>query len=258
MAQRSTRRRRTKNTKGFTLLEVLVAVAILAMSLTSLLSSQMAGLRATDQARMLSTVSFLAEYQLVEIEWVLKEEGGWGTDDRTFEGDFGEQGWPNVTYNCVADLIEMPDYSVLQQAADGADSGDGGGVGGYNVQDAGETAFDTLGMVWPIVKEAIENSLRKSWCTVRWTRDDTKPKQQGAETLCGEDEYECLTVATFWTDPTALTQLPTLGGEASEEDDSRDGPDGGGGGGAGPGGGGAGGGRGGEGPAMPPSRGGIR
>ncbi|MCH9683073.1 MAG: prepilin-type N-terminal cleavage/methylation domain-containing protein, partial [Deltaproteobacteria bacterium] len=34
-------------TRGFTLLEVLVAVAILSISLSSLLSSQMASLRAT-------------------------------------------------------------------------------------------------------------------------------------------------------------------------------------------------------------------
>src|SRR5690606_2734268 len=72
---------------GFTLLEVLVAVAILSLSLTSLLGSQMASLRATDQARQLSSVAFLAERQLVEIEYELKIDG-WGNDDQTFEGDF--------------------------------------------------------------------------------------------------------------------------------------------------------------------------
>ena len=45
---------------------------------------------------------------------------GWGTADRTFDGDFSDQGWPNVTYECVADLIEMPDYSALQAAAAGS------------------------------------------------------------------------------------------------------------------------------------------
>lgn len=223
------RRSPSRGAHGFTLLEVLVAVAILSMSLTSLLSSQMAGIKATDQARMLSSVSFLAEYQLVEIEWILKEEGGWGTDDRTFEGDFSDQGWPDVTYQCVVDLIEMPDYQALQQAADGADEdGDGGGgIGGYDVQDAGETAFDTLGMVWPIIKEAIENSIRKSWCTVRWPGGKKKKKfgaSTGDGTQCADDEFNCLSVATFWTDPTALTQLPTLGGEVDETDDTQDGP----------------------------------
>ena len=258
--------RRPANAAGFTLLEVLVAVAILAMSLTSLLSSQMAGLRATNKARMLSTVAFLAEYQLIEIEWMLKEEGGWGNDDRTFEGDFSDQGWPSVSYQCVVDLIEMPDYTQLQAAADAADTDDGGGIGGYDVQDAGETAFDTLGMVWPIVKNAIENSIRKSWCTVRWTLDGETRKSQQDDTLCGESEFECMTVATFWTDPAALLNLPAAGGEVTEDDDLRDGGGAGGGGsgagGSGRGGGGGGGkgaiGGGGLGPATPPSQRGGR
>lgn len=258
-------------TGGFTLLEVLVAVAILALSLTSLLSSQMASLRATDQARLYSSVAFLAEYQLVEIEWMLKEEfqgtGGWGNDDRTFEGDFADQNWASVTYVCVVDLIEMPEYTQLQQAADAADT-DGAGVGGYNVQDAGEQAFDTLGMVWPIIKEAIEQSIRKSWCTVRWTRDGSLRRSQGDGTLCGDDEIDCMTVMTFWTDPSRLTQLPSLGGEAEDGDEQSDpnapgggGRDPGGGGrdpGGGAGGGGGRGGIGGPGPAMPPSQRGKR
>lgn len=267
-------RRSAKGAQGFTLLEVLVAVAILSISLTSLLQSQVASLRATEEARMLSTVSFLAEYQLIDIEWQLKVEAGaaaqagtgddtvggpgisgWGSDDRTFDGDFADQGWPNVTYECVVDLIEMPDYTALAAAADAAGSDDG--IGGYDVQDAGEQTFDTLGMVWPIVKEAIENSIRKSWCTVRWNRDpEKKPKFNGS--LCSDEEVTlgtCLSVATFWTNPSALTQLPSLGGETTEEDDTRD-DDGSGGNGAG-GGGGRGGGNGGGGggkinPAIQP------
>jgi len=244
------RTRATETSGGFTLLEVLIAVAILSMSLTSLLQSQLAGIKATDQARMLSTVAFLAEYQLIETEWILKEEGEWGNADRTFEGDFSEQGWPSVSYICVVDLIEMPDYSALQQAADAADSG-GSVAGEYDVQDAGENAFDTLGMVWPIVKEAIENSIRKSWCTVRWTKDGSVRKKQKDGPECEESDHNCMTIATFWTDPVALTQLPTLGGEVDETDDTEDGDGGGAGGAGGAGGSGKGGTRGTRNPSIP-------
>ena len=44
---------------GFTLLEVLIAVAILSLSLTSLISSQMASIRSTAYARELSVVVLL-------------------------------------------------------------------------------------------------------------------------------------------------------------------------------------------------------
>jgi Tfp pilus assembly protein PilV len=211
-------------------LEVLVAVAILALSLTSLISSQIASIRATAQARDLSTVVFLAEAKLIDVEYELIEEGGWGDADQTFTGDFSDEGWPSVTYICVADLIEMPDYNQLVAAEGAADTDGFGGVGGTNMQDAGDAAFDTIGMVWPMIKEAIEQSIRKSWCTVRWESDiGGKRRTQGDEQFCGEDENNCLTLMTFWTDPTKLMQLPSAGGEAGEDDEGED-DDGGGGG----------------------------
>ncbi len=216
--------------KGFTLLEVLVAVAILSISLASLLSSQIAAIRATGQARMLSVVGFLAESQLVEIEWQLKQDG-WGLDDQTFDGDFSDEDWPGVRYVCVVDLIEMPDYNQLVEAKDAADT-EGSSEDLYGVQDTGDQAFSALAMVWPVVKEAIEQSIRKSWCTVRWTTDGSQKKSRlGDDHLCGEEEINCMTVATFWTDPQKLSQLPALGGEADESDDTEEGQNGDGGGG---------------------------
>ena len=89
----ATGRKAAARRRGFTLLEVLVAVAILSLSLTSLLSSQMAALRATDQARHYSSVVFLAESQLVEIEWQLRQDG-WGVDEHAglVGGDLGHAG----------------------------------------------------------------------------------------------------------------------------------------------------------------------
>ncbi len=234
---------------GFTLLEVLVAVAILSISLTSLLTSQMNALRATRYAQSITAMAFLAESKLIDIEWQIKEfEDGWGDNDKEFEGDFSEEGWPEVTYKCVADMIEMPDYSVLQRSADAADNAETQ-ESGIDTQDVGEQAFDSLGMVWPIIKEAIERAIRKAHCTVYWKDGNI------------EQDFR---VDTFWTDPAALTQLPALGGEEGEEGDTEDGEDGdgsapGGGGGAGggaPGGRTPGGGGGIGGPANIPSRGG--
>ncbi len=193
---------------GFTLLEVLVAVAILSISMTSLLTSQMNALRATRYAQSITAMAFLAESKLVDIEWEIKElDDGWGDNDKEFEGDFSEEGWPDVTYKCVADMIEMPDYSAMQRAVDASENAETPS-GGVDVQDAGEQAFDSLGMVWPIVKEAIERAIRKAYCTVYWT--DGKIQRE-------------FRVDTFWTDPTALQQLPSLGGEQGDDEDGDDG-----------------------------------
>ncbi|MEM7160340.1 MAG: prepilin-type N-terminal cleavage/methylation domain-containing protein [Myxococcota bacterium] len=228
MASVPGKRRASARGRGFTLLEVLVAVAILSLSLTSLLGSQMASLRATDRARQLSSVVFLAESKLVDIEWELKQDQGWGLDDQTFDGDFSEEGWPDVEYVCTVDLIEMPDYNQLIEAKDASEDTDGDDSA---YQDAGDQAFGALGIVWPVVKEAIEQSIRKSWCTVRWSpdgRDVNLPDDPD----CGDAEQGCITVMTFWTDPEKLKQLPSLGGEAEEGDDiPDDGGDGGAGGG---------------------------
>lgn len=244
----------TRGGAGFTLLEVLVAVAILSITLTSLLSSQIASMRATDQARRLSSVAFLAEGQLIEIEWQLKHDG-WATDDQTFEGDFAEDGWPDVEYVCVVDLIEMPDYNELMEAKQSAETDDEDSLG---YMDAGDQAFGALGMVWPIVKEAIEQSIRKAWCTVRWSPDG-RPKRQSDEWECAETENECMSVATFWTDPEKLKTLPQLGGEDDGEEDGEEdggGKDPAGGGGRGPGGTEGGGGKPGLNPSIPSGPGG--
>ncbi len=193
-------------TGGFTLLEVLIAIAILALSMTSLLSSQMASIRATRYARGVSVAAFLAESKLLEIEDEMTFEG-WGTDDKTFDGDFSEDGSPDVRYACLVDFVEIPDFNTLQQAKEQIDT-DGGGAGpAAFVAGQDDQTFSALGMVWPIVKGAIEMSIRKVSCTVTWTD--------------GAIEHD-FKVETFWTDPKALTQLPQTG-ETSEDDDTRDG-----------------------------------
>lgn len=229
------------NAGGFTLLEVMIAVAILSISLTSLLSSQMTALKATRYAQGVSAAAFLAEQQLIEMEWQLRRDG-WSDFDQELEGDFSEQGWDDITYKCIADKIELPEYSQIQAMVDAGGSDDGSQDG---VQDAGEQAFGMLGMVWSIVKSAVEESIRKASCTVYW--------QDGAIT------YD-VQVATFWTDMDRLNALPQLGGDAGEEGEGEEGggtPGPGttpGGGGAGPGGPGSRPGGGISGPMAPPSQ----
>jgi type II secretion system protein I len=193
--------RRIGGVAGFTLLEVLVAVAILAVMLTSLLGSQLNSMLATRYARDISVAALLAEWQLVELETQIRKEG-FVNSDVELDGDFGEQGWDEFEWACKVHFVEIPDYNQLVDVKDEAD--EQSGTQDDNMLSAGDQMFGALGLVWPIVKEAIESSIRKVTCTVTWTT--------------GKVDYE-YDVQTFWTNPDALKQLPGAGGEFTDADD---------------------------------------
>lgn len=207
---------RRRRDGGFSLLEVMIAVAILGLSMSSLLVSQMASIRATRYAQELTAVAFLAEYQLLELEWLMEKDGGWVPQDRNYEGTFSEQGWPGVRYKCVVDFLEIPDYSKIQAARDA--KARQANPTGVKSRTAADQAFTMLGVVWPMVKAAIEQSIRKVYCTVTWKE--------------GKIDHS-LKVSTFWTEPERLTTIPKMGGEALPGEEDAEGGGAGGAGGAG-------------------------
>ena len=78
--------KRNNNTSGFTLLEVLVAMAILATGLVALLESHAFSIQSSEYARKMTIAMSLARYKITEIEI-----GGFpsiGTEDGDFQEDF--------------------------------------------------------------------------------------------------------------------------------------------------------------------------
>lgn len=229
---------------GFTLLEVLIALAILAISLSSLMGSQMAAMSATRYARDITAAALLAEQLIIDLEFKHREEG-WTSSDVDVNGDFSEFGYDEHEWVCTIHFIEMPEYNQLMEAKEGAD--EAAGTDDDNIMDGGDQAFGALGMVWAMVKSAIENSIRKVDCTVTWPQGDLTQE---------------FSIQTFWTDPQGLTGgLPQAGGETTDESDPSGADEGSGtsgtsGSSGGRGGGGGRGGISGAGPMLPPSLGG--
>jgi general secretion pathway protein I len=93
-------------TGGFTLLEVMVAIAILAIALTSLLSSQSQSMLAADESEFSIATAFLAEKKMAEL---LAE----GTDLPETSGDFGES---HPQYLWRAEIVDADffDNELLQ------------------------------------------------------------------------------------------------------------------------------------------------
>mgnify|MGYP001053256221 CR=1 FL=1 len=99
--------RRSEYCKGFTLLEVMIAVAILAASLTALLSAVNGGVIASGSSRDLTTAMFLAERKLSEIEL-----GGYPPEGET-EGDFGDE-YPRFNYKLRVATPEVFSFLLVE------------------------------------------------------------------------------------------------------------------------------------------------
>jgi general secretion pathway protein I len=95
------------NLRGFTLLEVMVSIAILAIALTALLGSQSQSMMAADEADFAVNSAFLARKKLVEL---LAE------DDNLIDssGDFGDS-HPTYLWRVEVEDADFSEVELLQE-----------------------------------------------------------------------------------------------------------------------------------------------
>ena len=105
---------------GFTLLEVMIAVAILSITLVTLLSVVTSNMRATRHARLTTTATFLARGKMVELEDQVLENG-FSTDDESAEGTFKEQDHPEFRWDSIIERVELPADAALKQRDEATD-----------------------------------------------------------------------------------------------------------------------------------------
>lgn len=88
----------TMRNKGFTLLEILIAVSILAIALTAVFKAHSQSIAVTEEAKFNSIAPFLAQLRLAELE------NGISRDLTGGEGDFGDA-YPGYRWQAtVADV----------------------------------------------------------------------------------------------------------------------------------------------------------
>jgi len=106
--------------RGFTLLEVMVALAILGFALAVLIKSTAQNINASEQSHMMGIATDLARGKMYDIEEKLLKEGFTDTDQsQTDLKPFDEEGWPNIFYSYKVDQVELPDFDQLQAMAQG-------------------------------------------------------------------------------------------------------------------------------------------
>ena len=87
-----------KSLRGFTLLEVMVAMAIIAIALTAVLGSQSQSLSLASEAKFNTTAALLAQSKMAEIEAEKPE------DLTSDSGDFGED-YPGYRWDKSVDDV---------------------------------------------------------------------------------------------------------------------------------------------------------
>lgn len=180
------RRLRQKNA-GFTLLEVMVAVAILAISLTAIFSSEAGAIKVHHRARKTTVGTMLARCKMAEVEQLLAEEGLPAIEEVGSDGCCEHAEVPGYSCDWAVTLVELPEPE-LEGDALGFDDEDGeageagaegvaqgasmedilggtspGGMGGGDVM--GEMAMQ---YAYPVLRPSIEEQVRRITVTVRW------------------------------------------------------------------------------------------
>ena len=92
---------------GFTLLEVMVAMAILAIALVAVLNLQTQSISMANEARLATTASMLAQSKIAEIESI-----GGVTSSGDFGEDFPNYRWEVTTTNTNFKYLEKTDLAV--------------------------------------------------------------------------------------------------------------------------------------------------
>jgi len=102
---------------AFTLIEVLIALIILAMSLSVLLSAQSASMAAAGRSRDLTVGTLLARSKMIDIEKKLADEG-FSTGIVDDDGDFGDEGFKDVKWKYKVSEVEL-DISLISELCQG-------------------------------------------------------------------------------------------------------------------------------------------
>jgi general secretion pathway protein I len=136
----------TGRARGFTLLEVMVAMAILSMALVTTFEVVGGALQNHVRARQIETATLLARAKLVELE-AGYEEDGFRDFDQEDEGTFEAQGHREVRWQvkAVKPTVELGPEGVVK-ALTGAEGGLAGllGLGGQGGSGAGGAGSSAL------------------------------------------------------------------------------------------------------------------
>jgi general secretion pathway protein I len=206
---------RARRQAGFTLVEVMIALAILAMGLVSLLVFTANNLRQTSMVADEQVAVDLARGKIYDLEEETLADG-FQELDQTREGDFAEEGRPRFRWEATIVPIRLPeDPSAMLRLFSGAadpnapvDPNDPAATAAAATTTAATEPEDDGGLsagfstFYPILKGAFEEGIRKITLKVMWQ-------------TAGQDQQ--LAVSYYVTDPLAVNRAIPGSGQPADE-----------------------------------------
>jgi len=92
--------------KGFTLLEVMVALSILALALVTISGINATAFESSNYAKWVTVSTLLARGKMLDVEEKLRKDG-FGEADRDYNGDFSEEGYPAIKWQAACREVEI-------------------------------------------------------------------------------------------------------------------------------------------------------
>ncbi len=191
--------------RGFTLLEVIVAVGILGLALTAIFASESGALRTSARANHYHIATLLARCKMGEIEEQVLREGFPAIDDR--ETDECCEGAEVEGYTCEWSIVPVvlpnnPELAgnqngetspTLRQSASGEDVasralGQVGTAGDFLAGGGNRGGLEglLLQLAVPALTPAIEQQVRRVSVEVRWNEGDSRRTIDVAQFLVNE------------------------------------------------------------------------
>ena len=196
---------------GFTLVEVMIALAILSVALVGMMAETATNIRITQEVSARGNVVDLLRGKVYDIEAELMKDG-FQDLDQSSDGDFSDEGYGDITWEAQVEKIEIPGLNALttMQGAEGEEGGEAGasgsplvdlmaGFGGGLGSDGAEGA-SFIASQFEMLTRVLEASIRKVTVSAKWK--------------VGGEAYD-MVVAIYLTDPNAIDKV--LQGFGSEE-----------------------------------------
>jgi general secretion pathway protein I len=176
--------------EGFTLLEVMIAVAILSIGLVAIFSSEVGAMNIGNRARRTDMATLLARCKMAELEEHVLNQGLPAIDLH----DSGEccEGVDNIIYRCEWSLrrVVLPDIGS-GETGDDEDSLDTLGAASLADFVPGGTGLDGMSsmaieLTFPVLKPMIEEQVRRADVRISWPEGDAVRSFDVAQFLVAE------------------------------------------------------------------------